>query len=229
MTRASKISLGIMAVGVFVWGAPALYYRYPIQEPLSVAVPLSKGASLREQFTVRGSRNYEVLLRCTEVGEFREKWTNFLNWKEHPTIPCQITVRVLRDGHEVHAAHLSSLEPAMQSGDQVFWSLGPLASLTSGRHELQLTNGTDLTYLAPTQPTMQIRVTGVFLVNWMLTELLGGVAGGALLICGIGVFIVGLFASKRRANPPAPVDGGVTPRSRVAPARPATTGLGRWP
>jgi len=98
-----------------------------------------------------------------------------------------------------------------------------LASLSSGRQELQLTNGTDLTYLISTQPTVQIRVTGVFMVNWIFTELLGRFAGGALFICGIAVFIVGRFANKRLANPPASVDGGITPRSCVAPARPATT------
>jgi hypothetical protein len=228
MTTISKIGAALLGLGVFVWVAPTLFYHYPIREPLSVALPLSRGTSLREQFTVRGSERYELLLRCTEVGEFREKWANFLNWKEHPTIPCHIGLRVLREGHEVHSAYLTSLEPSGLSGHEVFWNLGPLASLSSGRHELQLTNGTDLSYLAPTEPTIKIQITPVFIVNSMFGELLGRVAGGALLILGIGIFIVGLVANKRRANPPASVDGGITPQSRITPARPATTEQGRY-
>jgi hypothetical protein len=211
MTTTSKIGLAILGVGLIVWVAPVLYYRYPIRIPLSTALPLSKGASLRVQFTVRGSQKYEILLRCAEVGEFREKWTNFLNSKVHPAIPCQIGLGVSRDGREVHSVHLTSLEPAMSSRDEVFWSLGPLASLSSGRQELQLTNGTDLTYLSSTQPTVLIQVTGMFMENWIFTEFLGRLAGGALCICGIAVFIVGRFANNRRANPPASVDGGIAP------------------
>jgi hypothetical protein len=200
MTRSSKIGLAVMGVGLFVWVTPILYYRYQIRVPFSTALPLSGGASLREQFTVRGSQKYEVLLRCAEVGEFREKWTNFLNWKEYPKIPCQISLRILQSGREIHSVQLTSLEPAALSGDQAFWSLGPLASLPSGKLELQLTNATDLTYLASTQPTVQIRVTGMFTENQIFDELLGCATGGAIFLGGIAVFIVGMVAGKRLAK-----------------------------
>jgi hypothetical protein len=188
----------MIGAGLFVWLGPMLYYRYQSTMPLSVALPLSRGGSLREEFTVRGSRKYEVLLRCTEVGEFKEKWTNFLNSNEHPTIPCQISLRVVQDGREVHSTRFTSLEPEGLSGDDVFWSLGPLASLPSGRQEFQLTNAKDLTFLAATQPTVQIRVSLVFTKNRIFNELLSFILGIVILLCGILVLVFN--AGKRFVN-----------------------------
>jgi hypothetical protein len=199
MTKASKISLATMSLGFLVWIVPALYYRYPTKLPLSIPLPLAQGNTLQQQFTVRGSQKYDVFVRCTEVGEFKEKWKDFLNWKEHPKVPCEIDLRILRDGRQAYSAHLKSLEPAMLSGEHVFWGLA-YVPLSSGIYELQLTNGIDLTYLSATQPTLEVKLNSLFIKNWSLNASLGLVAGGLVFVIGIVIFIAGVFIGKRPAN-----------------------------
>jgi hypothetical protein len=61
----------------------------------------------------------------------------------------------------------------------------------------------------------------MFLENALFIKVLGCLAGGVVFICGLAVFIRGVFAGKRVANPPAAADGGIR-LLRVAPDEPGT-------
>lgn len=219
----------VMGFALAVWGVPALYYHYPIRLPLSNPLPLKPGTSLRQQFTTRGSQRYEILLRCVEVGAFKEQWKDFLNWKTPPSIPCDINLRILRGDQEIHSAHLRSLRPAWLSGEQAFWSLAYSMPLSSGTYELQITNQADLTELKATEPTVQIRLNAIFIKDWGFNALLGFVAGVSLFLVGLAIFAFGLLLGRRPANPPAGVGGGTCAKLQLGPTRPAATQQGRWP
>ena len=210
MNKASIIGMAMMGIGLLVWGVPALYLHYPIPVPLDSPLPLLPGASLNQAFKVRGSQNYFVFVKCREVGEFKELWKNYMNPKEPPTIPCDIGLHVLRNGREIHSEHLRSLTPGMTSAGVDYWMLTGLRLPSSNMYELRLTNGTDLTYLQPTEPTVQIELSPAFFKNGMINASIGFLAGAMLFLIGLTKFIIGSLSGRRRANPTASLDGKAT-------------------
>ena len=189
-----------MAIGVLVAGLPTLYYYYPTRTALTVPLPLAPGTFMRQGFAIRGLQSYDFIMQCREVGEFKERWKDFMNWKTPPEITCDITLRVIRNGTEIHSEHLQSLKPSSKSGDVDTWQLCSVDLSTSNAYELQLTNGTDLSYLLPTRPIVKIRLNSLFLKEGPITAFLGWVIGGLAFICGLGLLCFGLLSRSKAAN-----------------------------
>jgi hypothetical protein len=193
MRRTLKIGGGVMCVGLLVWAVPTIRYYYPTWTALRSPLPLSAESVLHETFRVRMSERYSVDLTCHEVGKFKESWKHFLNSKEHPTLDGDISLRLLQDGREVHFVRMQSLQPAAWSAGTAFWSLSRVELPSSGRYELLLTNHTDLSYLQPTSPTVQIYLSEYYHKNVGFWSILGLLVGAPLFLIGFTIFLIGFF------------------------------------
>lgn len=188
-----KIGLSVMCVGLLVWAVPTIRYYYPTWNALAVPLPLSVGGTRHDTFSVRTSERYSIHLACQEVGQFKEKWKNFLNWKEYPTLDCDISLRLLHDGRDIYSERLQSLHPGSWSAGTAFWSIKWITLPSAGRYELFLTNHTDLSYLQPTSPTLRIHLDGFFHKEAGTTAALGRLVGGFVFVIGLVIFVTGLF------------------------------------
>ena len=195
MRRTFKVGFGLMCAGLLVWGIPTIRNIYPTQIALTAPLPLLAGGVLHEKFDVLTSERYSIDLACQEVGQFKEAWKDFLNWKQHPTLDCDITLRLLHDGQEIHSEHLHSLEPASWSAGTAFWSMARLELPSSGRYELLVTNHSDISNLQPTAPTIRVQLNGYDMKNRGLSSLLGLALGAPMLLIGLLMCVRGFFRS----------------------------------
>ena len=195
MPKTIKVRLRMMVVGLLIWGFPAFLYYYPTWFPLKAPFPLAAGGTLHETFSVRTSEHYAVELACNAVGQFQETWQDFLNWKHYPTLDCDISLRLLHEGQEIHSARLSSLRPGHQSAGTFFWLMEFVDLPASGRCELLITNYTDISYLRPTAPTLQIKLFDLPVRHkglgfWCS---IGILIGGPVFLIGLVRFIISCF------------------------------------
>ena len=193
MRRTSKIGLSLMCAGVLVWGIPTARYYYPTWNALKAPLPLTTGAVRHDTFSVRTSERYNIDLACQEVGQFKEAWKDFLNWKTPPAIACDISLKLLHDGTEIHSDRLRSLRPASWSAGTAFWHMARVELPSSGVYELWLTNHTDISYLQPTTPTLQVYLSGYYHKNVGTWSALGLFAGAPIFLVGLIVFVISLF------------------------------------
>ncbi len=182
-----------MCAGLLVWGIPTIRYYYPTWTALKVPLPLSAGSVRHDTFRVRTSERYFIDLACQEVGQFKDTWKDFLNWKKHPTLDCDISFRLLHDGREIHSEQLRSLQPASWSAGTAFWSIARVELPSSGRYELWLTNHMDISYLQPTTPTLQIHLSSYYHKDVGSWSTLGLLAGAPVFLIGLVIFVIGFF------------------------------------
>jgi len=188
-----KVGFSVMSVGLLLWAIPTFRYYYPTWTALKSPLPVAPGGVLRETFRVHTSERYSIDLVCREVGQFKEAWKDFLNSQKHPTLDCDISLRLLHDGREICSERLRSLRPASYSGTTAFWAMARVELPSSGRYDLVLTNHTDISYLRPTTPMVQVYLDAYYHKEVGTWSALGLFAGAPVFLLGLGIFIRGLL------------------------------------
>lgn len=198
MNKFTKIGLVVMVIGVLVWGIPFAWLRLPTPNPLFAPFPLAAHTRLEREFTVRTGQLYIVEVGCLGVGPMKDKWDDFSSSTESP-IPCDVTVRILKEGAIIHSEHHDALRTTSLSGDRVFLHLAYPNLPSAGHYRLEIANGSDLTHLKVAQPTVEIFLPGKFYVNRAVMDLLGFAAGLLILLIGVGFLVHGIL--KRSSTP----------------------------
>jgi len=185
-----------MAGGLLVWGVPTMHYIYPTWAPLRAPLPVATGSSLHQDFSVRTGEPYHLILACQSTGPLQDAWREFTSsGPSQPRLPCDIDIRVLRQGRPLHSEHLSELRPAGLVGGSLIlhWHLAFIHLPASGHYELELTNRSDLSHLQITQPTIEMSVGSAFHKNRGIIASLARIAGGFIFAIGLVCFLVGVW------------------------------------
>ena len=211
MRTPAKSGLVLIAIGAAAYAWPVLRYGYPTHVPLSSSFPTEPGAVFSEDFSVRTAERYSLDLGCRDVAPLDYSLPDFLSsGPSQPRLPCDISIRLSRQGTVIQSEHLDALRPASYCNGTGYWHLAYVHLPSAGQYTLEITNRSDLSSLKETGPVVRMDIGGAFYENAIYSRLFGLILGAPIGLLGIVLFCLGL----KRANPAEPCaapNGGPAP------------------
>jgi hypothetical protein len=177
------LGLGLIAASSVGWLLGERHYRKTSYFPVEKAFDGKRDSELREEFKVNLSQSYSVRLVLDKTHAVSE------------TLQCNIHAKILRDGDVVWDKTLDRIDLAASSNEDLRYGLG-WVDLSSGTYELVVTNQSDLSYLEPLNPRMNVKVTPAAL-EWDIWE------EGALTLLCVGTLLAGLILMSFGSSPRA--------------------------
>jgi hypothetical protein len=165
---------------------PALY---PLESPLS----MSEGAHFSQSFDVINPENYRIEILCLAVGPLARKGENDGDpEKLYERIPCDMYMTVSQGTNLISKRRVGFLDRGVLWQGKARYYLADVDINKPGRYELSIDNLKDLSFLTPTEPKLEVRMSsGGLESNLVVHHLLPsycigfGVLGLWLVGCGV--------------------------------------------
>ena len=203
MNKLATTGLIVLLLGVVAWLILLGWIAPETRNPLTVQYPTNKGAVFHESFRIKSSGRYGVYITLLCTGPLERAVPESLNANEINGIPGDIVVKFSKADRIVFEDTARYLERAWLSNERWGYSLLRLELDEEGLYDVEVSNRSDLTYLAAWDPRFEIKMSSIAVVDgavkdWILTSL-------CLAVCLLGLFLVavGVVLKRSQARKPA--------------------------
>ncbi len=169
-------------------------------------------ASSIKSFRIRSPGRYDVYITFLRTGPLEQSVPDFLNANKTNGIPCDIVVKFSKADRIVFEDTAQYLERAWLSNERLGYSLLVVDLNEEGLYDVEVTNRSDLTYLASADPQFEIQVSSIVVVDRAVTYWIATYVCLAVALIGLALFAFGVvqrrIQTRRLARmKPGPVAG----------------------
>lgn len=193
----TKIGLVILGLTLTAWLLLSQWASRKSLDPISVPLQTSAGAHFGKTVDISSTEHYYMDVLCLAVGPLDSKGEIDIE-KQYESIPCNMYIKLAKEGETIFERRVGFLDRAVLWQGKVRYYLLDMGIDKSGLYELSVDNLTDLSFLNPTEPHLEVRISSSALETAEVVRFLLPSYGFAAGIVGLILIVSGMVLVARR-------------------------------